>query len=417
MALREAGTNIVAVCVERAHEHGMEAFASMRMNDLHFNDPAIRYPLGQGDFWLQHPETYVGDATLGWHADGALNFTHPQVRAYKLATIAEICDGFDIDGIDLDFMRFPVYFPRGEGERHIPLMTAFVREAREIVDRAGQKRGRPLELGVRLPARVDICRRLGFDSVAFVRQKLVNFITLTPFLHNFPSIPARRFREQLGDDAVPIYAGLMSHSPHGPLSQGAFRASAANCFREGADGLYMFNYFFGNKEGRAVGLSWRESSRGLLQGLGKASALRGCNKVYGAGIREDHYGSEPAYVLPASLLPGKILSIEIDMAEDVGDKMPRRVLIFLRVAAATDLRVAWNDAEASPLGNPLAASRYGLDQGLEEGAAVQGYELPPDSLIYGTNVAEIQAQEDVSARVLQADVVVEHGTIQEYGYF
>jgi hypothetical protein len=395
----------------------MEAFASMRMNDLHFNDPAIRYPLGQGDFWLEHPHTYIGDATIGWHADGALNFVHPQVRAYKLAMIAEICERFDIDGIDLDFMRFPVYFTRGEGERHIPLMTAFVRKARAIVDRAGQQRGRKLELGVRLPTRMDICRRLGFDPVAFARQRLVDFITLTPFLHNFPSVPVRRFREQLGDDAMPIYAGLMAHSPHGRLSQGAFRASAANCFREDADGLYLFNYFFGNKEDRAVGLSWREPSRGLLQGLGKASALQGCNKVYSAGTRGDHYGSEPSYVLPASVAPGETLTIGVDMAEEVGEKMPRRVLLFLRVSASTDLRVTWNSAVVPALGNPLAASRYDLDQGLEEGASVHGYELPPDSLIYGTNAIKVQPDEHVSARVLQADVVVEHGTIQEHGHF
>ena len=44
MALREIGTDIVELCVNRAHAKGMEAFASMRMNDLHCTDPAIRYP-------------------------------------------------------------------------------------------------------------------------------------------------------------------------------------------------------------------------------------------------------------------------------------------------------------------------------------------------------------------------------------
>jgi len=297
------------------------------------------------------------------------------------------------------------------------VMTDFVRQARAITNQAGEKRGRSLELGVRLPITVDICRHLGFDPVAFARQKLVDFITLTPFFRNFPSLPVRRFREQLGDEDVPIYAGLMSHSQHGRLSQGAFRASAANCFREGADGLYMFNYFFSHKRGRAVGLSWHEPGRALLQGLGKAYLLRGRNKVYSAGIREDEYGTGLPYVLPASVTPAGALSIEVDMAEHVGDKMPRRVLLFLRAMGCSDLQVTWNGVAVLPLGNPLAASRYGLDQDLEENAAVLGYELPPASLVYGTNVASVEVPVDVSARVLQADVVVEHGTIQACGYF
>jgi hypothetical protein len=89
LGLRKQGTDIVEQCVSRAHARGMEAGISMRMNDLHFTAPGICYPLGQGDFWLEHPEYRLGDlATPGWHTEGAHDYSHAAVREHKLPTYA-----------------------------------------------------------------------------------------------------------------------------------------------------------------------------------------------------------------------------------------------------------------------------------------------------------------------------------------
>ena len=98
-ALAAQGTDIVSLCVRRARERGMEAFATMRMNDLHGTDTTVRDPWKQADFWLEHPECHMGNHP-GSHADGALNFAHEAVRRYKLAMISEIC------GITPDAMTF-----------------------------------------------------------------------------------------------------------------------------------------------------------------------------------------------------------------------------------------------------------------------------------------------------------------------
>ncbi len=47
-----------------------------------------------------------------------MDFAHPEVRDHKLAIITEQLEKYEmIDGLDLDFMRFIVYFKQGEGEK------------------------------------------------------------------------------------------------------------------------------------------------------------------------------------------------------------------------------------------------------------------------------------------------------------
>ena len=171
LRLREQGTDIVEICLDRAREQGMEAFITMRMNDLHFNDPSVHNPLQQSDFWLEHPEYYVGKHP-GWHADGALNFAHEEVRHYKLNFIKELCERFDLDGLELDFMRFPVYFPYGRGKEFCDIMTDFVTEARDITDEIGRIRGRDILLCVRIPADLTYCLYKGFDIRNWIQRDL-----------------------------------------------------------------------------------------------------------------------------------------------------------------------------------------------------------------------------------------------------
>jgi hypothetical protein len=417
LALLEQGTDIVQLCIDRAHLKGMEAFASMRMNDLHFNDPAIRFPRGQGDFWLAHPEYYIGKDEPGWHADGAFNFAHAEVREYKLTMVREICERFDVEGIELDFMRFPIYFPSGEGEKHLPVMTDFLRATRTITHEVGKRRGRPLELGVRLPAQVAQCRKLGFDPVVYAKERLVDFITITPFLHNFASVPVRPFRAELGDVSLPIYAGTMSHEIGGPLSHGAFGASAANCFREGADGLVLFNFFYGHENPEPIGRSCFGACRLLLYELGDADRLQGRDKVYSAGVREVAYGTYLDYALPASLSSGESVRVDMDLSEEISREVPKRAVLFVRVQGSGDWRATWNGDPVARAVCTEAHSAYGLARNIEKDATVQVFELSPDRLIYGKNMLTIQAPDEMGGEVLRADVAVEYGDPETHGYF
>src|SRR5690606_8653606 len=110
-------------------------------------------------FWKDHPERHIGkpgDAmpevyyeilgpdthpvVASW-LPGGLNFAIPEVRAYTLAQLMECCERYNIDGLDIDFQRLPMYFKPGEEAQHMAAMTAWMAEVRAMTEAVGAQRG------------------------------------------------------------------------------------------------------------------------------------------------------------------------------------------------------------------------------------------------------------------------------------
>ena len=74
------------------------------------------------------------------------NWAIPEVRDYKFALISEVCQNYDIDGFELDFMRHPQFFDLNEttSEQRVEIMTGFVRQVRELLNRTAQPEKAPL---------------------------------------------------------------------------------------------------------------------------------------------------------------------------------------------------------------------------------------------------------------------------------
>ena len=155
--LEKEGTDLVAYTLKRAKEKGMEAFITYRMNDLHFNDTTTHCPIWYTDFWIQHPEYWLNDTTQGYNSGGAFDFAIKEVRDRKLAIISEQLENYAdiIDGYDLDFMRFIVYFKSGTGPQNAPLMTQLVKDIRQKVDEISAKQGRKILLSARVAPTVE----------------------------------------------------------------------------------------------------------------------------------------------------------------------------------------------------------------------------------------------------------------------
>ena len=163
-ALADAGANPPAVIVEECHRRGMQAFVSLRMNDCHDGQhPRGTLPNPElATFKRQNPEWLVPD--LDWWT--ALNFAHPRVRALKLRVVEEFFDRWDFDGIELDWLRHTLYFPRGTERENAHHLTHFLRDVRESLNERARRRGRPIEILVRVPERVEWCREGGFEIAA-----------------------------------------------------------------------------------------------------------------------------------------------------------------------------------------------------------------------------------------------------------
>jgi len=291
-------------------------------------------------------------------------------------------------------------------------MTEFVRRARQIADAAGERRGRRLELGVRLPVEMKGARHLGFDPVTYARERLVDFITVTPFLHDLPSVPVAAFRNELGDDHLPIYAGLMSNARWGPLSHGGFRARAANCYRDGADGLCLFNFFFTQEE-VPQGKVATGPSRILLHELGSPESLERRNKLYDVGIRSGYREVDPDPTLPAELTAGAELFLEVALAEAMPPEPTP--LLFVGTRGANDLACEWNGRLLDRMDGLAFASEYGAGRSLEQGDGVVGFALRGSDLRPGGNVLRLETA--AGGELISVELAVSHGPVEECGYF
>lgn len=125
-ALIKAGDDPPAVICEACHQHDVQAFLSLRMNDCHHTDDDTG-PLAS-DLWMAHPE-YRLQRTERDYYSSAWDYSLPQVRQQRLAIICEAAEKYDTDGIELDFLRSPYLFNRDEAEDNQDILTDLLRQA------------------------------------------------------------------------------------------------------------------------------------------------------------------------------------------------------------------------------------------------------------------------------------------------
>ena len=188
MASREVAPDLVAA-VERAedpfgsfldhlHQAGKEVFITYRMNDVHGADDP-KHP-GISDFKKQHPDFIVdADAVRNGNANWmcyCLDYARPEVLTYVLNSLTDLAERYDVDGFQLDWMRFPRHLSGSTtdevwGKRYA--LTEFVTSARQTLDQIGTRRGKHILLAVRVPTWPEGCRALGVDVAEWARRSLV----------------------------------------------------------------------------------------------------------------------------------------------------------------------------------------------------------------------------------------------------
>ena len=104
-ALIDQCTDILEIMTKFGHEHDMEVFWSMRMNDTHDS----RNPVLFCEWKAEHPEYLVGqkDKKLpyGCNRWSSVDYGVPAVRDKVFRIFEDVCTRYDIDGIEMDFFR------------------------------------------------------------------------------------------------------------------------------------------------------------------------------------------------------------------------------------------------------------------------------------------------------------------------
>jgi hypothetical protein len=245
------GRDSLRIITDFGHEHGIEVFWSMRMNDTHDSGDAALL----AEWKKAHPEYLMGKKgdkfPYGAGRWSAVNYAIPEVRDKVFRILQDVCTRYDIDGVELDFFRHPVYFkPQMTGEpvtqEHCDMMTQLLARLRDMTDDVGRGRGRPLLIAARVPDSVGYARAIGLDLIRWLENDLLDIIVGSGYFHLEPweNLVALGKRYE-----TPVYACLSAlriEDPRDPERGGdieVWRGEALGAWEAGVSGIYTFNRF------------------------------------------------------------------------------------------------------------------------------------------------------------------------------
>jgi hypothetical protein len=317
--LRERGIDPVDVIMRRAVERELEFIPSLRMNDAHYGNkvPATEHPF-TARFWMDHPQLrIVPDAV--WAPECLLDFSHAEVRAYRLAAVEEIIGRYAESGIELDFTRHAAYFP--EDRVRPELLTAVVRETRRLLDERGEQGGRPLLLVVRVGPTLQESLKVGLDVAAWIKEGLIDYAIIAPFHDLLFDYDLRV------DEYVAAAQGSRCRVIGAPDAEGPrlglipiemYRAANANYNHMGQQGAYLFNFFGGR-------YPYSPGDYGLMRDISSPEALRGRDKHFMWSSWRQHLPNSPRS--PVALREaGDSFAVPIYVGDDVRQSAAENIL-------------------------------------------------------------------------------------------
>ena len=334
-------TGLIGLC----RQAGVPFFGRVRMNSHYDIEPDS--PLW-GRFRREYPDLMIGLADERCGAGSiehgirtGLNYVHAKVRQYRAAIICELFERFDIDGVELDFMRHPAFFRVDQAYQHRHLITDMLTCVRQRMQRQAEARGRPIQLAVRVPPTLADSARIGLDVARWIDKQLVDIVVVGGGFVPYQT-PIDQFVRAASGRKIDIY-GCIESTRY--ADEKNLRAIASHFFKGGAQGIYLYNFY-------TMGPEW---NRRVLNDLADPDVLAALGKRYEldqtarfttpyhcaypvTNIEATFRYANPAAPLPVSLVPtatgrGVRLKLEItDNLETAGaDGTGPRATLTLRL--------------------------------------------------------------------------------------
>lgn len=328
LLLHQQGLDPYACWIKRSRVHGISPWMSMRMNDVHWvTEP--EHPI-HDRFWKEHPEYRRAPWQSSWHGQ-CLDYGRPEVRDYQMAYVRELIARYDMDGLELDWMRFGAHFRPGHEEEGCELLTEFTADVRGLLDDREQELGHPVPLSARVPSCPEATHGLGMDAVSWARKGLIDRLVVTPFLHTENDMPIEIWQQLLDGSDVTLIAGLypslrlfvggerMSVTPE------STRGLAITQLDRGSEMIYLFNFMdhSSTPEGR-------EAYQLVLKEIGSPQTMIGKSRRHILTPR-DYWapGEVQAFALPSDLAAGDSREFRIPIGPAPSKKQAMQVRLEL----------------------------------------------------------------------------------------
>ena len=314
--LIEAGCDPLRIVCDRAHAVGLKLV------------PVLLVQQGRGpreqdvrcsEFRFQNAHLEIGaagDLDAASPACTCLDFAHDEVREERFALVEETLQRYPVDGFELQLNYVPHYFHPARVDAGRPLMSAWIGRVSEAVQSSGLGR----HLAVRVPCDLEACYDLGMDVIAWMREGLVQSVIgqtysgpeLVDCTADFRGLVAAG--REMGVHVMAAQQSLVDSDRLGQATIEVSRACASNYWAQGVDGLYLAHWFGHWPYGAAFYEQLRE--------LPHPQVMAPRDKHYYVPTATGRYPepqAEPGTTrqLPAPLLPGKPVDVELPVADDL----------------------------------------------------------------------------------------------------
>ena len=227
-SLSDRGLDPLRVLIDRAHEWGMDFFASIRLGSYGGMEPSHNTRNGGRGFLVQEVRDHVHDV------------------------LEELATQYPTEGVELDFAASPgggPYCLRPQDvEEGAPVITQWVQRVSTMVR---GRSGGPGQVGARVYPTEDVNQRCGLDVRRWIEEGLVDFVV--PMVYSFnlvdSNMPIEWLTEAARGTETSVYPivqpncvledDLRWHNREFATPQ-MMAAAAANFHQRGADGLYCW---------------------------------------------------------------------------------------------------------------------------------------------------------------------------------
>lgn len=357
-----AGLDAPRAAGEWAKRNGLFYLLTYRMNDGHYAGKPDGHAL-TGEFFVKHRDrlTFQTPTVAELPAfKNLLDYSHEEVRDYRLGILVEAAERYQdvMDGVELDFLRHAVLFPRGTEQERASLLTAMVAGLRAKLDELGAKNGRDYCLAVRVPVTLRHCRQVGIDLEEWVRRRLIDAIVPSQGMTVSYDMPVDEFVRLAAPAGIRVYPTVCSRTQFswsftltppttytGDVtnlpSVPALRGALINYRSAGAAGLEIYNYNIPlNSYGHDLVTAWLTPEG---------------NRTYAitAAYHKDFNDySDPRKQIPVGLNADKAATVQLLIGEDLSAATARTPL-------RSALRLGFNGTDLVKSLSPLTVKVNG----------------------------------------------------------
>ena len=312
-SLIDRGLDPLTVLIDRAHQKGIDFFASVRMSSYGGLDPKYKVPEGRG-------------------------MAHEFIRDHQFAVLEELVTRYEVEGVELDFAAAPVC-RKEDAASFTPVMTDYVGK---IFEMAHSRPGGAGQVGARVYPTEEMCLQNGLDVRTWIKEGIIDYFA--PLLYSDFNLdvdmPIDWLIEAAHSKNIPVYGFMQPYVRDEASGSNALsnlkriyptpqiaRAAMANYWSRGVDGIYtwFFKWPLGDPERR------------ILTELGDPELTQYADKHYVLRRRTEQgmrmgYGAHLPLKI-ASVDPKKRYSIPFSIADDVegSGKRIRQVVLKLQI--------------------------------------------------------------------------------------